>query len=314
MIAAFKAGSIDLAMDLNDGDIPSLTGIPTDQVMIHDSLTYELHAFNNASFKKKFGDDYATIIKAIKLTTDRAAIIAGPRQGNATPTNNFISPLTWYYKDEGPQPPADPATAASILAQAGWTAGSDGILTKNGVKLEVQYCTTKLQIRGDTLALVASQLKKVGIQADVLQVPAQPDYFGGWNSVANDTKCNLVHGNFDVAEFAYISPLDPLGGYSVYHSSGIPDAPPHNGQNITRISLPALDAAYDAVKNNVDYSKVRDAMYQVQDIYGSDQNTFELPLFYRKDVWLVNPKLQNFVGNPSSVSGEWNVGDWWLQK
>ena len=115
------------------------------------------------------------------------------------------------------------------------------------------------------------------------------------------TACNLVHGNFDVAEFAYVSPLDPLGGYLVYTTVGIPDNPPHDGQNVTRISLPVLDSAYLTVLTNVDFSKVRDAMYTVQDIYGSDQNTYELPLYYRKDVWLVNPKLHNFTGNPTTA-------------
>jgi hypothetical protein len=42
---------------------------------------------------------------------------------------------------------------------------------------------------------------------------------------------------------------------------------------VTRTNIPALDAAYDAVKSNVDFVKVRDAMFTIQDIYGSDQNT-----------------------------------------
>jgi len=48
------------------------------------------------------------------------------------------------------------------------------------------------------------------------------------------TACNLEHGNFDVAEFAYVSPLDPLGGYL----STAPSATPNWSltQNVTRIS------------------------------------------------------------------------------
>jgi len=33
-------------------------------------------------------------------------------------------------------------------------------------------------------------------------------------------------------------------------------------------------------------------MATVQDIYNSDQNTYELPLYYRKDVWLVSPRIR----------------------
>ncbi|HMJ80820.1 MAG TPA: ABC transporter substrate-binding protein, partial [Candidatus Dormibacteraeota bacterium] len=259
------------------------------------------------------GDDYTTIIKALKMATDREAIAAGPLQGNVSVTNNFVSPLTWYYKDEGGSTKADPAAAQKLLGDAGWVAGSDGYLAKGGKTLELKYCTTTRQVRIDTLTLVAAQLKAIGVKADVVSVPANPNMFGGWNSVPADTNCNTQHGNYDVAEHGFIAPLDPLGAYSTYHSSQIPDDPPHNGANETRIALPALDAAYDAVKDTVDFTKVQAAMATVQDIYASDQNTYELPLYLRKDVWLVNPKLQNFTGNPSTVSSQWNIGDWWLQ-
>jgi len=311
MLQGYKAGEYDVANDLNDADIPSLSGIDTNQQVIHDSLTYELHAFNNKSLTAKFGADAPTIIKAIKLATDRQAIAAGPLGGNVTVTNNFISPLTWYFDPNavGGSTTADPTQAKSLLTAAGWAIGADGYLAKGGTKLELQYCTTTRQVRQDTLHLVASQLKAIGNLVDVSPVSAT-DLFGGWNDVKADTKCNLVHGNFDVAEFAYVSPLDPLGGYLVYSSIGIPDAAPHNGQNVTRVNLPALDAAYNAVKGSVDPTVVKKAMFTVQQIYTSDQNTYELPLYMRKDVWLVTPRVHNFTGNPTTSGGEWNIGDW----
>jgi peptide/nickel transport system substrate-binding protein len=311
MIAGFQAGEYDLGQDLNDADLPSLASLPLDQVIAHTSLTYELNAFNSASITNKFGSDFPTIVKAIKLATDRQAIANGPLAGTVSVSNNFVSPLTWYYKDIDGSTTADPATAKTLLANAGWTAGPDGFLTKGGKTLELNYCTTTRQVREDTLKLIASQLAAIGIKVDVNARPAS-DVFGAWNDVTPDDLCNIIHGNFDVAEFAYVSPLDPLGGYNVYHSSGIPDAAPHNGQNITRTNLPALDQAYDTVKSSVDFAKVRDAMFTIQDIYGSDQNTYELPLYNRKDVWLINTKLQNFTGNPTTSAGEWNIGDWWL--
>jgi len=311
MIAGWKAGEYDLGQDLNDADIPALAAIDPAQVIAHDSLTYELHVFNNARLKTTFGADSTTIIKAVKLATDRKAIAAGPLAGNVTVSNNFISPLTWYNKAVGGSTDADPTTAATLLANAGWTKGADGYLAKGGKTLELNYCTTTRQVREDTLKLVAAQLKPIGIKVNVNAKPSG-DVFGGWTDTKADTLCNLQHGNFDVAEFAYVSPLDPLGGYNVYHSSGNPDVAPHNGQNISRTSIPALDAAYDTVKSSVDFVKVRDAMFAIQDIYGSDQNTYELPLYYRKDVWLVSPKLHNMTGNPTTSAAEWNIGDWWV--
>jgi peptide/nickel transport system substrate-binding protein len=309
MLQGYKAGEYDVAQDLNDADIPSLAGIDLNEQVIHDSLTYELHQFNNKSLSDKFGADYKTIIKAVKLATDRQAIAAGPLGGNVSVSNNFISPLTWYYKVEGGSTAADPAAATALLTAAGWALGSDGYMAKGGKTLALDYCTTTRQVRQDTLKLVASQLKAVGIKANVTAAPSG-DVFGGWDAVKADTKCNLVHGTFDVAEFAYVSPLDPLGGYNVYTSQGIPDVAPHNGQNTARINLPALDDAYNAVKNSVDPAVVKAAMATIQDIYVTDQNTYELPLYMRKDVWLVKPRIHNFTGNPTTSAGEWNIGDW----
>ncbi|MBM4408930.1 MAG: hypothetical protein FJ038_10125, partial [Chloroflexi bacterium] len=312
MVAGYRAGETDVTVNLNDADLPSLSDLPQEQVSTRASLQYELHAYNNKRIAEKFGEDYKTIIKALQKATDRDAIAAGLLAGTVKPTNNFVSPLTWYYQQLDVPTAADPAGAMAMLEAAGWVAGADGVRVKNGVRLELDYCTTTRQVRVDTLALVASQLKAVGVLANVSPVPALPDLFGGWNEVAADTKCNLIRGNFDVGEFAYISPLNPLGAFNVYHTTGIPDPEPHQGQNVTRISLPELDAAYEAVRDNVDFAIVRDAMATVQEIYGGDANTFELPLYNRTDVNLVSPKVRNHTGNPSNASAFWNIGDWWL--
>jgi peptide/nickel transport system substrate-binding protein len=311
MIAGFKNGEIDAGIDLQNADIPNLSAIPTNQVLIHDALTYEMNTYNNESFQKKFGTDWQTVIQAVKLTTDRQAIAAGPLQGNVTVVNNNISPLTWYYKDEGGDTAAHPDQAAAMLASAGFTKDSAGILAKGGKEIELQYCTTMNQVRLSTLQLVASQLAAIGIKADVT---GSSKFFSGWASVPNNQPCNLAHGNFDVGEFAFSSPLDPLSGSFVYESKFNPDPAPHDGQNYSRVNIPALDQAWDALVNNVDLTKIKAAMVTIQDIYASSQNTYELPLFLRKDVNLTDGKIQNLVGNPTSSSPMWNVGDWWLQQ
>src|SRR5664280_2803476 len=260
----------------------------------------------------KYYADAGTIINAVKLATDRQAIAAGPLGGSVSVTNSFVSPLAWYYEAVPGPTTADPVTASTLLANAGWTKGTDGYLTKGGKTLELTYCSTnRQQVRLDTLKLVASQLQQVGIKVNVYTKPPS-DVFGLWDKTKVDTLCNLPHGNFDVAEFSRTSSLDPLGGYDAYHSSRVPEVAPHGGGNVSRISLPALDAAYDTVRTSVDFAKVRAAMASIQGIYGSDRNTYELPLYFRKDIWLVSSKVHNVTGNPTSSGAEWNIGDWWV--
>jgi ABC-type transport system substrate-binding protein len=110
----------------------------------------------------------------------------------------------------------------------------------------------------------------------------------------------------------FVASADPSSGYAVYSSKGNPDIPPHNGGNEMRYSNPEMDALWETVNSTLDPVVILEAMGKIQDIYASDANTFELPFFNHRNVWLVSPKLKNFVGNPSTATGNWNTEDWWL--
>jgi peptide/nickel transport system substrate-binding protein len=311
MIGGFAAGGLGLAQDLTEANIPALT-LPATQVVVHDSLTYELLAFNNASFASKYGADATMIIRAVELAVDRGAIASGPLGGTVSVPGNFVSPLSWFHKPVEASTAPDVASAKTLMANMGWSPGSDGILAKSGKSLVLDLCTTNRQVRIDTLTLIAGQLKAIGIGANVKSQPAST-VFGSWKDTKPDAACSLVHGNFDVAEFSYVSSLDPAPGFTAYVSSQTPEnTSDHGGQNLTRIQNAILDQNYQTIVSTVDLNKIRQAMASIQDVYASDRNTFELPLYFRKDVWLTSPSLHNFVGGPTFYGGAWNIGDWWL--
>jgi peptide/nickel transport system substrate-binding protein len=312
MIKGYQAGEIGLAVGLTETDIPTLAPALGSQAVVRDSLTYELQAFNNTSFKTKFGADAPVIIQAIKHATDRQANASGPHGGTVSVIVDFVSPLSWFYRSQTTATAADPTSAATILANAGWVKNDAGYLTKGRTLLELNYCTTTRQARVDTLALVAKQLRPLGIKVDVNARP-NSDVFSTWTGSTAATVCSLARGNFDVAEFSYVSPIDPLGGFNAYVSTQTPaETPNHDGQNITGVDLQVLDQAYGAVRATADLNAVRDAMFEIQELYQSDKNTYELPLYFRKDVWLVSPSFQNLAGGPTMAGAAWNMGDWWL--
>jgi len=49
-------------------------------------------------------------------------------------------------------------------------------------------------------------------------------------------------------------------------------------------------------------------MAQWQKVYV--EKTIEIPLYFRKEVYLVSPKVVNFTGNPTSQGPTWNAFDW----
>jgi len=194
MIAGFDQGEYDLAMNLNHSDLPKLTG--KNKVLTEDTFTYEQLSINNKSLKEKYGDaDVLPIKQAIALATDKKEITEKALGGTVEPmgTNN-ISPFAWYFKEE-PASEYDPAKAEKLLTDAGWAKGADGFLAKNGKTLELMYCTSTRPYRIDSLNLEAAQMAKIGVKVNVNPVPSQPNLFGEWDAVADDTPCNLIHGN-----------------------------------------------------------------------------------------------------------------------
>ena len=130
------------------------------------------------------------IREAIAYAIDKNEINTRLLGGNAQVANTNISPSAWFYAD---QPPAtfDPEKAKQILADGGWAdSDGDGIVEKDGTKAKIELCTTTRQVRQDTLALISSWLKAVGIDS-VINPVAPSDIFADYNEGTLDTPCIL---------------------------------------------------------------------------------------------------------------------------
>ena len=315
-IAGFKNGETDVAMNYNHTDLATLAtqGIPTTAIDSIDGTTYEQHSWNYADLTKKFGADGAkALMTAIHYAYNKDEIIQRITGGTVTATCNFNSPLTWYFKNI-PCPAFDVAKDNSILDTAGFTKGSDGIrVAPNGTKVELLGCTSKSRpYRGNTMKLVATQLKQIGVLLDTKEVPTTPDLFGGWTQQGADVPCNTTHGNFDVAEFAWVSGIDPAGLYPLYYSTYDPSQGDHSGVNYIRVNLPALDTALTDLVTTTDLTKIQAAMGTIQDIYVNPDNAFpEIPLYFWKTVELKGATMHNVVNNATSATNTWNIEDWW---
>jgi peptide/nickel transport system substrate-binding protein len=308
MIAGYKAGEIDIASDLGDSDLPKVQDLG-DQVHPLDALQYELLSpnwgKNNSTGQPSPMSDPA-VRQALQLAVNKDEINTRLLGGNATVAWTNVSPFAWYYT-EPKQVAFNLDQANALLDTAGWVKGADGFRAKNGQKLEIELCTTTRQVRQDTLALVAGWLKQIGASASVNPVPAS-DLFASYNESTPEMKCNINRSNNDVAEFTYSVPLSPNSNFPVYESTQVPPA----GQNGTQVNSPEVDQILNSLKNTVDFTKALDLMAQWQKVY-VDQ-VVEVPLYFRKDVHLVQPYVKNWTGNPTSTGETWNAGDWFVQK
>jgi peptide/nickel transport system substrate-binding protein len=314
MIAGFAAGETDVALNFNQNNLASMTAVDPASIDKVLGPTYEQHSWNYASLQKKFGDAGAkAMMEALHYAVDKDAINQTITGGLVTPTCNGIYPDAWFYdKDTATCYAHDPDKAAAILTAAGFTKGADGTLELNGTKADFLGCyRADRQYRGDTLNLLASQLKPLGINLTVKGVPAA-NVFAGWTATPADTPCNTTHGNFDVVEFAWVATPDPGSNATLYQSKFIPDQGDHAGQNYIRVSNPDVDAAMSTVLGTVDVTKIKDAMDTFQKIYTDPAQAFpEIPLYNWTTVMLKNPKLHNVSNNGTASEQIWNLEDWW---
>lgn len=321
MIAGYRGGEVDFATDLQDSDLVKVADLGT-QVSAIPALLYEFLRPNwsdteldNATGGCSHNPAVAPSVRgegcpmadpamreAFAFAIDKNEINTRLLGGSVQVANTNISPGAWFFAD---QPPAtyDPAKAMQILEDAGWKVGADGIREKDGLKAIVELCTTTRQVRQDTLALIADWLKAVGIQG-IPNAVSPDDIFATYNESTRDTACVLAHSNFDIAEHAFSSSIDPIGNYFNYHSSQFRPT----GANDAQIKNADIDAALDTVRTSVDFDVVKSAMADFQEVY-VDQ-TLEIPLYYRKNVELVSPALGNFFANPTQAGPTWNAVDW----
>jgi peptide/nickel transport system substrate-binding protein len=326
MIAGYKAGEVDFATDLQDSDIPKVTDLG-DQVSAIPALTYEFLRPNwsdvgDVDAAKGTGGcsrnptvqdrgkgcpmaDPA-MRQAVAYAIDKNEIYTRLLGGTVQVANTLVTPDAWFFADQTPAT-FDPEKAKSILDAAGWKdSDGDGIREKGGLKAKIELCTTTRQVRQDTLALIAGWLKDVGIEG----VPNPVDstnIFASYNESTVDTPCALSRSNFDLAEHAFSSSIDPLGNYFNYHSSQFEPV----GVNDAQVKDTAIDAALDTVKDSVDFKVIKDAMAEFQKVYV--EKTVEIPLYYRKQVDLRSAKLGNFFANPTQAGPTWNIVDWYLK-
>lgn len=113
-----------------------------------------------------------SVRQAITLGIDRKQVADTVFPAGTKPATSVLAHTTPGYTDLGALLAHNQAKAASLLDAAGWQPGPDGIRQKNGAKLHLTVTWfANAATNQPALELVQQQLKTVGVQLDLKELP-----------------------------------------------------------------------------------------------------------------------------------------------
>lgn len=240
--------------------------------------------------------------QALILATDRAQIVARLYENRQPVAHTTVNPLDGMHDDAVRQWPFDPAGAAALLAEAGWTPGPDGIRRNAaGDRLTLELMTTAgNRSREQVQQVIQGMWRQAGIEARIRNEPPRV-FFGETVSRRRFTGAAL---------FAWISSPENVPRTTL-HSAEIPTAERNwSGQNYTGFRNAEMDALLEALPIELDRERRRVLWHRLQAIYAEELPA--IPLWFRSDahvwpLWLEGVRPTGHLNPSSNWVEQWRV-------
>jgi glutathione transport system substrate-binding protein len=272
-----------------------VSGIDKDTIP---GLEFEHFDFNEANPILK----NLAVRQAIAYGTNRQELIqrtVGEFAQGITPLGNrMLLPNQPGYVNNGSQySTVNDAKAKSLLATL-YTMGSDGYFQTGGKDVTLQISSTSGNaLRAQTEQLFQAQMKAIGIKITIQNYSADT-FFG----------TNLPSGNFQIAEFAWVSTPFLSGNESIYCSY----------TNTTECADNWDHFANSQVDQDVfNGAQALNSQQEISDYNAADallwQNMVTLPLYQKPQFFAWTNTYGNIIPNASSTGVPWNGNDWGMK-
>ena len=228
--------------------------------------------------------------QALTYGLDRQSIYVEANQG-AGQVANIPSPLiSWAYTEDGINPyKYDLDKAKSLLDEAGWKAGSDGIREKDGKKLKIHYLGSKKKDTDTFIAVAKENYKDLGVDFE-------PEVFADFNSLVS----KVDGGDYDLVSFSTPLLTDPSDGLQQFVDG-----------EIQGYDNPKFKELYDKGLATTNIDERKEIYKQIFQLLNDD-----LPVIftsYKKSVYAYNGRIENlkispFYGLAQSLP-QWSLKD-----
>ncbi len=193
----------------------------------------------------------AAVRRAISLTVDRGALVAGPLSGQAVPAYGSVPAYSGAYSREIETLP-DPARAGRLLEESGWAGGP--MRSRQGAQLRLG-----LSVPADdrSVALgeaLAGQLQAVGLQIDLQPIEPLDLY-----------RERLVPGAYDLALLGVWLGSAATDPYALWHSRE-----QQGGFNFAGYGNAEADRWLEIVRAGGEQTRRREALAAFQRLWAED--------------------------------------------
>lgn len=290
-LSQLRTHEIDWMFEPSYSTFPSLHSMPDVVTHFSDVNGYEGMYLNTST--PALQD--VNVRRAIAYAIDRKKLLDTLTFGQEKLATEDLPDWLWAYNKDVTVYPYDPAKAKQLLAAAGWSAGANGMLTKNGQPLSLLLVTNVSNVtRRKASVLVQSMLHGVGIDTQV-------KYFDGATLFAPAPLGILQSGKFDLALAGWFAGIDPDDS-SQYMSKNVPPG----GYNYSRYRSAEMDAAQAMALQNYDRPTRIKAYAKIEKLLSDDVPYIHF--WWDRQAQAINPDFKGFDPNP--VTESWNAYQW----
>jgi peptide/nickel transport system substrate-binding protein len=281
VLEQLRSHEIDLWPSVPPHFVPEVKKIPGVTVSRSRSFYFDHLDFNLAH--PALADPAVRL--ALRYATDRKEINNKIRFGLYQLSESVVPPASKFYDAAISLVPFDIGRANALLDRAAWARGSDGVRSKNGVRLSLDFVSASGSPDTDQeIEMIRGWWKRIGVEITVKHYPAPlmfaPIQDGG-----------IVYtGKFDVIAFAWGT--DPNQDLANLYSC---ERFPPNGQNDVRYCNRAVTAAIEKAQGMYDRTARRALMNVIQEQIFSDAPTIVLDV--RRDIQAYSDDLKGWSPN-----------------
>ena len=254
-----------------------------------------------------FLSDYA-VRRALSLAIDRQILVEAGYGFAGKISCNVLPAPAIYASDANDECKIQNVDEANrILDEAGWERGSDGIRSKNNVRLSILYQTSTNSVRQGTQALIKEMWKAIGVETELRNISASV-FFGGDISSPDTYQKFYADIEMYTNTFSGTDPETYMASWTCKEIVG--SSTNWGGVNMPRYCNPDYDALSAEMSKTANLDERIRLAKSMNDILMQDY--VMIPLIHRGGVSAFSNLLEGPRGNEWD-SELWDIADWHIK-